>query len=186
MSAAEKHEVETDRPSFTLIEGGLTFRTEVQALVPRLRPRAMQLCRNQQDAQDLVQDTVERALRFESHFIPGSNLKAWLSQVLYSVFITRCRSRRRERRALDNLSSDPCAWTRSDEAPVLSSLSPRLAHAVKSLPVPFAQTLELVDIGELAYKDAADALGVPVGTVMSRLHRARRMLREALGEEAAA
>jgi RNA polymerase sigma-70 factor, ECF subfamily len=186
MSAALKQEVETDRPSFTLIEGGRNFRDQVEALAPRLLPRAVQLCHNRHDAQDLVQDTVERALRFEHHFLIGSNLRAWLNQVLFSVFVTRCRSRGRERRALDNLGNDPCAWTNADPAPLMRTLTPRLAQALASLPQPFADALLLVDLEELPYKDAAIALQVPVGTIMSRLHRGRRLLREALGEDVAA
>lgn len=184
MSAAEKYE--TDRPSFTVIEGGLSFRREVEAQVPKLLPRAMQLCRNQPDAQDLMQDTVERALRFEHQFAMGSNLKAWLHQVLYSVFVTRCRSRGRERRALDRLGSDPCAWTQADAPPQFSSLTPRLAQAVDSLPEPFRQVLLLVDLGDYSYQEAADALAVPIGTVMSRLHRGRRMLSARLEPDLAA
>jgi RNA polymerase sigma-70 factor (ECF subfamily) len=184
MSAAQKYEI--DRPSFTVIEGGLTFRSQVQEYAPKLLPRAMQLCRNQTDAEDLVQDTVERALRFEHHFLLGSNLKAWLHQVLYSVFATRCRSRGRERRALDRLGVDPCAWTNADAPPAFASLTARMAHAVESLPEAFRQVLLLVDLGELSYKDAADEIGVPIGTVMSRLHRGRRALRDALGGDLAA
>lgn len=183
MVASSQVHAEADRPSFTVIEGGLAFRSQVEALAPKLLPRAMMLCRNSSDAHDLLQDTVERALRFEHHFVPGSNLRAWLYQVLYSVFVTRCRSRGRERRALDRLATDPVAWTQQDPAPMMSSLPPRLAAALASLPEPFQRTILLVDLLELPYKDAAATLSVPVGTVMSRLHRARKMLREALGDE---
>lgn len=183
MIAATQQDPTQDRPSFTVIEGGLAFRAQVEALTPKLLPRAMMLCRNASDAQDLLQDTVERALRFEHQFVPGSNLRAWLHQVLYSVFVTRCRSRGRERRALDRLAVDPVAWTQADPEPSLSSLPPRLANALASLPERFQRTLLLVDLWELPYKDAAALLSVPIGTVMSRLHRARRMLRDVLGDE---
>lgn len=184
MSAAEKYEA--DRPSFTVIEGGLTFQSEVQAFVPKLLPRALQLCRDSSDAEDLLQDTVERALRFEHQFVPGSNLKAWLHQVLYSVFVTRFRSRTRERRALDRLATDPCCWTQPEAAPGFGVLTPRLSALLDELPEPFREVLLLVDLGELSYREAADELGVPIGTVMSRLHRGRRLLRDALGEDLAA
>lgn len=159
------------------------FRKQVEQLVPRLRARAVQLCRNPNDAQDLVQDTVERALRFEHQFEPGTNLRAWLNKVLFSVFVSRLRSRSRERRVLDVLAADPCAWTQPDPAPVMQSLPVRLSRAVESLPEQFAETLCLVDLHELAYKDTAERLQVPVGTVMSRLHRARRMLQHTLEAE---
>lgn len=184
MTAAEQLDFQTDRPSFTVIEGGRLFRDQVQAMAPRLFPRALQLCRNESDALDLVQDTVERALRFERHFQLGSNLRAWLNQVLYNVFVTRCRTLGRERKALDRLGDDPCAWTQGDAAPIMRSLTPRMNQALNELPRVFRDTLLLVDVCDLPYKDAAHSLEVPVGTVMSRLHRARRMLRVALEQGA--
>lgn len=186
MSDTQPIPQDSDRPSFTVIEGGLSFRAQVEAQAPRLLPRALVLCRDGNDARDLVQDTVVRALRFERHFVLGSNLEAWLNRVLYSVFVTRCRSRGRERRALDRLASDPAGWPARDPQPAMLSLTPRMARALESLPEPFRRTLLLVDLGELPYRDAARELAVPIGTVMSRLHRARRMLREALGEDLAA
>jgi RNA polymerase sigma-70 factor (ECF subfamily) len=138
------------------------------------------LCRDAEDARDLVADTAERALRFSSHFAAGSNLRAWLGQILFSVFVTRCRRQARQRRAHDWLRDDPCAWPNQDLAPVMQDLSPRLRAAIEALPSAFSRTLLLVDVAELSYKDAADELGVPVGTVMSRLHRARRLLRTSL------
>jgi RNA polymerase sigma-70 factor (ECF subfamily) len=132
-------------------------------------------------AEDLVQDTVERALRFEAHYKQGTNLRAWVHQILFSVFMTRCRQSRRERNALEALVTDPLAWTYPDERiNDMSSLPPALARALGDLPVGFRHALELVDLDELAYKEAAALLDVPVGTVMSRLHRGRRLLAESL------
>ena len=74
------------------------FRDELTLHLPSLHARALKLCLNATEAQDLVQDTVERALRFESSYQPGTNLRAWAQQVLFSVFVTRCRKNRRERR----------------------------------------------------------------------------------------
>jgi len=85
------------------------LREEMLAVLPSLHARALKLCRNATEAQDLLQDTVERALRFESSYRPGTNLRAWMQQILFSVFVTRCRRRGRERRALDSLTQDPCA-----------------------------------------------------------------------------
>ena len=97
MQAAELLEpLETTRPSLTLIEGGASFREQLAELAPGLYPRALQLTRNPQRARDLMQDTVLRALRFESTFVAGSNLRAWLGQVLFSVFVS---DRRRAKRA---------------------------------------------------------------------------------------
>lgn len=165
-----------ERPSLSLIVGGRTFRDELARVLPSLQPRALGLCRNQSDASDLLSDTAERALRFESHFVVGSNMRAWLNQILFSVFVTRCRRRRRESLALEMLKDDPCAWFQTDNPAVMQSFSPRLRAALDRLPAVFAETVALVDIGELAYKEAAQELGVPVGTIMSRLHRGRKLL----------
>jgi RNA polymerase sigma-70 factor (ECF subfamily) len=158
------------------------MRRSLTELVPALRVRALRLARNEAIADDLVQDTIERALRFESSFVPGTNLRAWLHQILFSVFVTRCRRQRRERRALDWLTSDPCAWPHRDPGPEMRSLTPRVEGALQDLPEPFASVIRLVDIGELSYKDAAAVLDVPVGTVMSRLFRGRRLLASVLRE----
>jgi RNA polymerase sigma-70 factor (ECF subfamily) len=153
-------------------------------LVPSLRSRAQRLCLGRCDeAEDLVQDTVERALRFEPSYEPGTNLRAWTHQILFSVFITRCRRRRRERRALDALGNDPCSWTRRDDPPEMSRLTQRVEDALDALPRQFGAAVKLVDLGELSYKEAAEALQVPVGTVMSRLFRGRRLLAAALGDD---
>jgi RNA polymerase sigma-70 factor (ECF subfamily) len=156
------------------------LRDQIGKYWPELSARALRLARNQATAEDLLQDTFERALRFESQYEPNSNLRAWLYRILLSVFVTRCRRSRRERRALENLTDDPCAWTRCDPSPIEGALSPRAATALAKLPSSFRRAVELVDLGDMSYRDAADAIGVPLGTVMSRLHRGRRMLAETL------
>lgn len=162
--------------------GQSELRSALVAFTPDLFARALRLSRNPAVAEDLVQDTVERAMRFESHFIPGTNARAWLFQILFSVFITRCRRSRREQRALGSLAADPCAWTTPEAlTPTLSRLTPALSAQLAQLPDPFRRAVELVDLEELSYKDAADRMGVPVGTVMSRLHRGRKLLASALG-----
>lgn len=158
------------------------LREEIPALIPVLRARALKLCLNAIDAQDLVQDTVERALRFEQSFEPGTNVRAWMQQVLFSVFVTRCRRLRRERRAIQTLTVDPCAWTHPDAGPPMQHLSKSVEGAIAELPQQFAAVIRLVDLGERSYKDAADHLGIPVGTVMSRLFRGRRLLATRLGK----
>jgi RNA polymerase sigma-70 factor (ECF subfamily) len=145
---------------------------------------AFRLTKSPSLAEDLVQDTVERALRFEDHFERGTNLRAWVHQIMANVFFSRCRQRRRETRALQVLTTDPCAWTHSTPDPVMPDLSQATRRAIDSLPSQFQTTVVLVDLMDYSYRAAADRLGVPLGTVMSRLHRGRRLLADALREAA--
>jgi RNA polymerase sigma-70 factor (ECF subfamily) len=160
-----------------------TFARELVALRPELHARALRLTRNAALADDLVQDSIERALRFRAQFQPGTNLRSWAQTIVFSLFITGYRRRRRERDAVRVLTVDPCAWTAQDSFGLDAStldLSPSLRRAVESLPPSFREVLMMVDVGEYSYRDAADALHVPIGTVMSRLHRARKQLASAL------
>ena len=154
------------------------FQRELVRLLPELRGRAMRLVGDASRADDLVQDTFERALRFQGQYQAGSNLRAWAGQVLFSVFVTRYRRIRRERNALRVLAQDPCAWTTPEplapQVPV--GLSSRTEAKLAALPEAFRDGVVLVDLAEHSYREAADALGVPVGTVMSRLHRGRKLL----------
>jgi RNA polymerase sigma-70 factor (ECF subfamily) len=154
--------------------------TALVALVPELRARAMRLCGDRAGADDVVQDAVERALRFADQYERGTNLRAWAFQILFSVFVTRWRRRRRERNGLEHLSSDPCAWTvptpfvAPDAGPGALTASTR--RKLDALPEGFRAVVIMVDLQERSYRDAAKELGVPVGTVMSRLHRGRKLL----------
>ena len=149
--------------------------------LPALRAHAHRLTRSPAETEDLVQASVLRALTFAETFTPGTNLRAWLHQILDSVFLTGCRRRVRERRALSTLELDPCAWTRRDPAPTMRSLSTSVQSALSDLPECFREVVRLIDVEELSYRDAADRLEVPLGTVMSRLHRGRRLLKSRLG-----
>ena len=158
------------------------FQTSLAELVPALRARAIRLCADRSAAEDLVQDTMERALRFSSQYERGTNVRAWVFQILFSVFVSGWRRRRRERNAITHLASDPCAWTVPNgcAAPDAGegSLSRATRQKLDSLPEGFRAVVRLVDLEEHSYRDAALQLGVPVGTVMSRLHRARKLLAE--------
>jgi RNA polymerase sigma-70 factor (ECF subfamily) len=157
------------------------LRAGLVELVPELRARAARLAGCRSTADDLVQDTVERALKFADQYERGTNLRAWAYQILFSVFVTRYRRSRRERNALKHLSGDPCAWTTpcAFSAPdATAPLLPSTQAQLDSLPEGFRSVLVLVDLEQRSYCEAATALGVPVGTVMSRLHRGRRLLAE--------
>ena len=158
------------------------LRVSLAKLSPELFGRALRMARSPEVAQDLVQDTYERAIRFEAQYQSGTNLRAWDYQILFSVFITRCRRVRRERNAMGVLCSDPCAWTVPTVTPPPQGFSKPVAGALDQLPKVFRDAVMLVDVQELSYKEAARRLRVPVGTVMSRLHRGRRPLAVSLRE----
>ena len=158
------------------------LRRDLHLELPRLRMRARRLCKNEADAADLVQDTVLRALSYEGSFVPGSNLGAWLQRILQTVFLSKCRRNGRGRRALLALSLDPCGWPERETAAPNAGLTGAATRALGTLPDGFRKVVELVDLHDFEYRDAAAELGVPIGTVMSRLYRGRRLLRAGLGE----
>jgi RNA polymerase sigma-70 factor (ECF subfamily) len=162
------------------VESPRDLREELVEQVRALRARAFRLCRNEADAEDLVQNTVERALRFGHSYEPGTNLRAWLYRIATTVFLSGKRRSSRERHALRELRLDPCSWPTQDLSPAMTSLSTNMARAVGDLPAKYADVLRLVDLGELSYREAAEALAVPVGTIMSRLFRGRRQLAASL------
>jgi RNA polymerase sigma-70 factor, ECF subfamily len=171
---AKKTSVASARPAAPVIE----LCRGLQGMRGELYGHALRLSRSTATAEDLVQDTVERAIRFQHTFQSGTSLRAWAHQILFSIFISRCRRRKLERNALDVLATSPGAWTLPEQRPESIALSPPVARALDSLPAVFRSAVVLVDLEEMAYKDAATLLGVPVGTVMSRLHRGRAMLAE--------
>jgi RNA polymerase sigma-70 factor (ECF subfamily) len=158
------------------------FGEQLAGCLPALRARALKLCLNRSLADDLVQDTMVRALRFQSSFQSGTNLSGWTQTILTRVFLSRCRSRTRERLALQALRLDPNAWMQSATKLRVDTLSPPVERAVRQLPAKFGEAVKLVDLNELSYREAADELGVPVGTVMSRLFRGRRQLGQVLSD----
>jgi RNA polymerase sigma-70 factor (ECF subfamily) len=149
--------------------------------------RALRLCGDRALADDVVQDALERALRFEAQYERGTNLRAWLFRILFSVFVTRWRRRRRERRALENLAVDPCAWIVPSGFPAPDigegALSASTRRKLDALPEGFRAAVVLVDLEQRSYREAARELGIPVGTVMSRLHRARKVLAALIDSE---
>ncbi len=163
------------------------LRDDLSALVPELRARAMRLTRDPAAAEDLAQDCVERALRFADQYQQGTHLRAWALQILFSVFVTRWRRQCRERTALEKLASDPCAWTIPEGflAPDsgAGAMTASTRRKLDALPEGFRAVVVLVDLEQRSYRDAARELGVPVGTVMSRLHRARKLLAEQMKSE---
>lgn len=153
---------------------------EVLDQLPALRRYAISLTRDAVEAEDLVHDALLRAYEKQGTFRVERGLRKWLLSILHNTFIDRLRSRRAERRRLDRLTSeirhDPAAF----QLPPGQDHALRLAQvrqAFMSLPPEQRAVLHLVTIEGLGYSEAAQALGVPVGTVMSRLARARAALR---------
>jgi len=156
-------------------------------LVPEVRAHAMRLVGDATAANDIAQDAIERALRFADRYDQGTNLRAWVFRIAFNVFVTHWRRRRRERRALQHLATDPCAWTAptsfgppdAGEGALLRSTRAKL----EALAPPFRAVIVLVDLERRSYEETAGVLGVPVGTVMSRLHRARKRLAAEMSNE---
>lgn len=149
---------------------------------------ARRMTRNADDAEDLVQDTAVRAFRAFGQFEPGTNFRAWIFRVLTTTFINRQRSLGRHP-VVETLDVDHAAGVYdhiADDAPtpeaaVLDRMSVEdIVRAMDSLPPDFAAVVQMADVEEMDYQEVADALGIPVGTVRSRLHRGRRLLRAAL------
>ncbi len=158
------------------------LRQGLGVLWPELRHRALRLTRSSSAADDLVQDTIERALRFAHTFREGSHLRAWLMRIMQNLFVSQCRRHAIERRVLESACMDPNGWTRAESTKLLPGLSPPVERALDDLPVPLREVVDLVDLRHYSYRDAAEVQGVPVGTVMSRLHRGRARLKLVLDE----
>lgn len=149
------------------------------------------LTRDRDEAEDLFQETYLRAFRFFHQFTPGTNCRAWLLTIMHNAFKTQYAKRARITRVLD-FDGTGSAYERTlvtesgaghdDPAEILLSrlLDHEIADALQSLPEEYRSTLLLVDIEDLTYEEAATALGCPIGTVRSRLSRARRLLQAAL------
>lgn len=156
------------------------------ALLPEMRRRARQLTGDSSRADDLVQDTVERALRFKHTFRSGGHLRAWLFRIMQNVFISSRRRLSTERRIMEGARVDPNGWATLRPTTMSPGLSPPVERALESMPEHLRTVVTLVDLGEHSYKDAAQAEDVPVGTIMSRLHRGRARLAAELQSPVAA
>jgi RNA polymerase sigma-70 factor, ECF subfamily len=152
------------------------FEGEVLPHAPRLFRLAMWFIRNRADAEDVVQDTMMQALKSFHRFQPGTNCRAWLITILQRIVSNRRRAKGRSIVVDD--PDDRIAETVPFVPPVPQQLTDELVlHSVRQLPTVFQEVILLCDIEDLSYKEAAQALAIPIGTVMSRLHRGRAQLR---------
>ena len=155
------------------------FEAEAMPHVDRLFRLAMWLERNRSEAEDLVQETLTQALRSFHRFTPGTNCRAWLTTILRHV---RSNRRRAQGRApLDSAVEERIAHTLPFVPPIPEELTDEdLLQALRGIPVQYQEVILLCDVQEMTYKEIAAALTIPIGTVMSRLHRGRELLRTAL------
>ncbi len=160
------------------------FRTQLQDCLPDLWRYAYALTRDRTMADDLVQDCAERALRKRDLWKQTGALKPWLMKMLLNLYRNQLRtqSRRPQLVAMDDMHHDPAAPDALDQKLALS----QTARAMKKLPDDQREALLLVVLGGVSYKQAAAALNVPLGTLMSRLGRARAKLRELMADASTA
>lgn len=165
------------------------FEEEALGLADQVYRVARRLVSTREEAEDLVQETYARAFRNWRSFRPGTNMRAWLFRILTNLNIDRGRRERRTPHLQPIEEGDYFLYNRleesglDDDERVVERLSQEgVVQALAALPHDFRDVLVLVDIGEFSYKDAAQILDIPVGTVMSRLHRGRRILKHELAD----
>ncbi|MFC4910861.1 sigma-70 family RNA polymerase sigma factor [Actinomadura gamaensis] len=171
------------------------YERDVLPLVDPLYASAVRMTRNSADAEDLVQETLAKAYVNFHQFQEGTNLKAWLHRILTNNFINTYRKKQREpqRAGSEELEEWQIAQAeahsegfRSAESEALDRIpDQRVVTALRSLPQDFRDAVYLADVEGYAYKEIAAMMGTPIGTVMSRLHRGRKQLREALADHPA-
>ncbi|HEY5956117.1 MAG TPA: sigma-70 family RNA polymerase sigma factor [Polyangiaceae bacterium] len=171
------------------------FESNALAQLPSLMAVAVRLTRNGAEAEDLVQDTFVKAMRARDQFEAGTNMRAWLLRIQTNTFINRYRRGTLERSVVDGADGEPLtdAWMGSasmnamrdpESAALRPMLEAEIQSALNELPEEFRLAVMLSDIEELSYKEISDILGCPIGTVMSRLHRGRKMLKTRLYDHA--
>jgi RNA polymerase sigma-70 factor, ECF subfamily len=168
------------------------FETEALSFLDALYRTALRMTRSEAEAEDLVQETYIRAFRFRHQFTAGTNLKAWLFRILTNTFINQYRRKaaRPETTELDDVEESilyrhmrdvsPGSTSPNPEAELIdNTLSSEVTDALEALPEKFRTTL-LLDVEGFSYKEIAEVLDIPIGTVMSRLHRGRKFLQKRL------
>src|SRR5690349_20856311 len=161
-----------------------TFEAMAMPLFDSLYNFAHWLAQNREDAEDLVQETYAKALKGFSSFQPGTNFRAWMFRILRNTFLTsRTGLRASSVSNLDPEDEDrlPSPSADSPEMLAIGAAAEATVHrAIEAMPVHFREVLLLADVEEMSYQEIADTLSIPIGTVMSRLSRARKAIRDEL------
>ena len=189
----EEADAEEAQRLATAARDRVRFEEDALALSDQVYRVARHLASSREDADELMQETYARAFRSWRSFQPGTNMRAWLLRILTNLNIDRGRRQQRAPQMQPLEANDYYLYDRlsenddgvSDEDRVVERLSQDdIVTALSAVPHDFRDVIVLVDLGDFSYADAAQILDIPVGTVMSRLHRGRRILKRELAESA--
>ena len=174
-----------------------TFAEETLSHLDGMYAVACRLTRNPTEAEDLVQDSLVKAMRARDQYAAGTNLKAWLYRILTNTFINKYRRGGLERALFDGPDADPLAdgWVSAstmrqlrdpEQIALMPIVESEVRAALDALPAEFKLAVVLCDVEEFSYEEIAEIMGCPIGTVMSRLHRGRKLLQRSLYSHALA